>query len=60
MNASSHTHRFSAVRLRGLIDCPRCKYGTLDYIDEKKKMRCADCAWIFTVEELKSLKVLPP
>ena len=41
-----------------LIDCPTCKFGTLDNIDDAT-MRCADCKRYFTVEMLVKLHVLP-
>lgn len=47
-----------------LTDCPRCKYGTIDPVNEKGRKvvlnsgahthwRCADCMWLFTVKEVR-------
>jgi hypothetical protein len=45
------------VRLRNLRDCPKCKYGTLDFRQPEKAppfWECADCHARFTEEELKA------
>ena len=42
-----------------LIDCPKCKYGTVDKImgrDQMVSYKCADCQWKWTEEEWKKLK----
>ena len=50
---------FSTANLRhvNLLDCPGCKFGTLDYTSDKT-MQCADCKREYTVEELHTLGVL--
>lgn len=49
--------RFSTanVRLTTLTDCPGCKFGTLDRIDEDL-MKCADCGRKYTTEQLRELR----
>jgi hypothetical protein len=41
-----------------LIDCPKCKFGTLDRKNDKT-MKCADCKQEYSVDELVRLHVLP-
>jgi len=44
--------------LTNLIDCPACKFGTLDW-KNSKTMKCADCKHEYSVDELVRLHVLP-
>jgi DNA-directed RNA polymerase subunit RPC12/RpoP len=46
------------TRNTNLIDCPDCKYGTLDWTSDKT-MKCADCNREYSVDKLKRLHVLP-
>lgn len=47
---------FVGCRLTNLIDCPGCKFGTLDYKDGKEEtMKCADCG-----REYKTTDIIKP
>jgi len=50
MHFSSH-----GCRLTNLIDCPDCKFGTLDKTD-LQKMKCADCGKEYTFQQLQELR----
>lgn len=63
MNTVKNVHSpagmvYHTSRVARLIDCPSCKYGTLDRRD--CGMKCADCGKEFTLDELKAKHVLPP
>jgi uncharacterized protein YbaR (Trm112 family) len=45
-------YSLSRTRLVNLIDCPGCKYGTLDRVKDGHAMRCADCGREYPIEEL--------
>lgn len=57
-------YALDGTRFVKLKDCPRCRYGTIDPVDEKGKRaylkseehthwKCADCGSVFTKEEIK-------
>ena len=41
-----------------LVDCPKCKFGTLDF-DEAGGAQCADCSAHFTPSDLLRLGIKP-
>jgi hypothetical protein len=52
------TYYAGAAYWVNLIDCPSCKYGTLDRTETGAK--CADCKRVFTIEELVKLGIIKP
>jgi DNA-directed RNA polymerase subunit RPC12/RpoP len=57
------------LKLTSLIDCPACKYGTIDPVPHRDEnghrdgkepvlWRCADCGREFTAQELKDRKII--
>ncbi len=36
-------YRLNGARLVNLKDCPKCRYGTVDLVDDNKFYLCADC-----------------
>lgn len=44
----------AGCELTNLMDCPGCKYGTLDPKDEQE-MKCADCGKEYTMKQLSDL-----
>lgn len=56
-------HFSAPLSKRYLLDCPCCRYGTLeDKKNDSAKMACIDCGQEFTKEQLRKLGVLkkPP
>lgn len=52
------TYSSQGTRCVNLMDCPKCKFGTIDWRSETK-LQCADCKQEFTADELRSLGILP-
>lgn len=46
------------VRHTTLIDCPGCKFGTIDE-GKNGRWKCADCQRTYSAKQLKELKVIP-
>ena len=55
-SAPGMAYSLHGVRLTSLLDCPACKYGTLDrklYKDALELYVCADCGEAFKPETLR-------
>jgi hypothetical protein len=57
--APAGTEFISAIQHTGLIDCPACKYGTLEWV-APDCLECIDCNARFTDRALIQMHILPP